>query len=144
MDDIREWYKLMKRLDFRITPAEFDRASLFKLSPTLRALTYSALANGKGKSAQALGFARMAKGLAATDAQRAYTLYLYGFFLSAAGDHDAAINAQHDCVNLCYAIRNKELASDALLHLSSMYAAIGNALMAKEYEKEASLVLYAW
>ncbi len=144
MDDIREWYKLMKRLEFRIAPAEFDRTTVFRLSPTLRALTYAALANGKGRSGQALGFVKMARDLAATDTQRAYTLYLYGFFLSAVGDHDGAITAEHDCVNLCYAIRSKELASDALLHLSSMYAAIGNALMAKEYEKEASLVLYAW
>lgn len=144
MDDIREWYKVMKRLEFRIAPAEFDRTTVFKLSPTLRALAYAALANGKGKSGQALGFVKMAKELAATDTQRAYTLHLYGLILSAVGDNDGAITAQHDCVNLCYAIRNKELASDALLHLSSMYAAIGNALMAKEYEKEASLVLYAW
>jgi hypothetical protein len=139
--DLRTCCNFLKEAEFRITPKEMNRICLSSLSPAARAAMYAALSFNRGTIGQAFSFIRVGKDQAFSDEERALLLHMEGILLSIVGDGQAALERQHEALEICRLLDDAKLTAEVLSHLSFLYQTRGEKELAKKYEKQAARLL---
>ncbi|OPY68597.1 MAG: hypothetical protein A4E57_01706 [Syntrophorhabdaceae bacterium PtaU1.Bin034] len=142
LTDVRSCYNSFRLNNYKISTAQFVQLPLHALPTTARAFMYALLSWNRGKLGHAFSFLKLAKDNSANPGELACLLHVEATFLFLNGDHQTAILRERRCADLAQTEGDKRLQADALSHLSSIYEVIGERRLAKEYERQASRLLF--